>query len=440
MPSITSLAPRLQHHLTVTAEQAARASGCVQRVREFSGATLIQTLVLGFLEAPDASLSELCQMAAVREVSITPQALAQRFTPTLATALQELLTTMVQDVVAGPTVAIPLLERFGQVWLLDTTTISLPAELAAWWAGCGGHAGQGQAALKVALELDLVTGQLAGPLLQAGRAPDRSTPLATVTHPPETLTVRDLGFFRLARFRDAAARGEYWLTRLMASTVVTTPDGGRWRQPDLLAAQTGACVDLPVMLGTRDHVPARLLAERVPAAVAQQRRERLQQEAARKQQPVSPDRLALADWTVLVTNLPADALSLEEALALLRARWQIEQLFDLWKTHGGLDRSRSQQPWRILAEVYAKLIALLIQHWLMVHGDWAAPDRSLVKGARVVRKMVYGLAAAMDRIGHLRQVLRALGHQLRQAGRLNPRHRAPNTYQWLLDPGGTRLT
>lgn len=39
--SITALAPILQHHLTVTAEEAAQATGCVQRVRQFSGATLV---------------------------------------------------------------------------------------------------------------------------------------------------------------------------------------------------------------------------------------------------------------------------------------------------------------------------------------------------------------------------------------------------------------
>src|SRR5690606_8620031 len=115
---------------------------------------------------------------------------------------------------------------------------------------------------------------------------------------------------------------------------------------------------------------------------------RLQQEARKKGQPVSQERLTLADWTVLVTSCSATELSPAEALALLRARWQIEQLFDLWKTHGGLDRSRSRQPWRILAELYAKLIGLIIQHWLLLHGDWAAPNRSWVKGAQVVRACV----------------------------------------------------
>lgn len=440
MPSITALAPILQHHLSVTAEAAARATGCVQRVRQFSGATLVQTCVLGFLEAPDASLSELCQLAAVRGVTITPQGLAQRFTPALAATLQTVLAALVQEVVAGPAVTIPLLQRFGQVWLLDTSVITLPDALAPLWPGCGGNAGQGQAALKLAVALELVSGQLRGPALQAGRAPDRTTPLATQPHPAGILSIRDLGFFRLASFRDADARGEYWLSRLMARTRVYTADGRCWCQAELLAAQPGPLVERAVRLGRSAQVPVRLLASRVPAAVAQTRRKRLQREARKKGQPVSAERLAVADWTVLVTNLPADQLTREEALALLRARWQIEQLFDLWKTHGGLDRSRSQHPWRVLCEVYAKLIALVIQHWLILHGAWRAPERSLVKAARVVRKGARWLAAALDRRTRLREVLATLGQLLAQAGRLNPRKRHPNTYQRLLDPGGVPLS
>lgn len=440
MASITSLAPILQQYVTVRAEQAARAHGCVQRVRQFSGATLVQTLVLGFLEAPDASLSELCQLAAVRGVTITPQGLAQRFTPALAATLHELLTSLVNEVVGGPAVRIPLLQRFTHVWVLDTTTVTLPDVLAELWSGCGGNAGQGQAALKIALELDLLTGQLAGPLLQAGRAPDRSSPLCTQRHAPGSLTIRDLGFFRLASLHQATAHGEAWLSRLMAGTLLFTSDGQRWSQPALLAAQPGDVVDLAVQLGVNARVPARLLATRVSPEVASIRRERLHRDASKKGQAVSTDRLALADWTVLVTNLSAADLSLDEALALLRARWQIEQLFDLWKTHGGLDRSRSTQPWRVMVELYAKLIALVFQHWFMLHGDWAAPAHSFSKAARVVRKSVRELAAAIDHIGRLREVLRRLRRLLAHAGRLNPRHRHPNTYQRLLDPTGTGLT
>lgn len=433
MSSIVALARPLRQHLTVTAEDACHASGCVQRTRQFSGASLIQTLVLGFLQTPDATLSQLCQMAAARGVSISPQGLAQRFTPELATALEQVLDAVVGELVAGPAVDLPLLRRFRHVWLLDTTVITLPAELAGVWAGCGGHAGHGTAALKVAVELDLVHGQLRGPRLQAGRVPDRSSPLAGAPHAPGDLSIRDLGFFSLSQARAMQERGEHWLSRLMAGIRVMY-DGRSWSQLALLQSQSGAVVDLAVELGARERLPARLLALRVPPAVAAERRTRLHAEARKKGQRVSAERLALADWTILVTGLSPAELHHSEAMALLRARWQIEQLFDVWKTNGGLDRSRSRQPWRVLAEIYAKLIALVIQHWLLLHGDWQAPDHSLGKAAQVVRGSIRVLAHALDHIARLRAALREIGAVLAKAGRLNKRRSKPNTYQILQDP------
>ena len=63
------------------AEDAARRTGCVQRLRCFSGATLVRTLVFGFLHHPRATLTNLVTMAAVVGVTISPQGLAKRFTP-----------------------------------------------------------------------------------------------------------------------------------------------------------------------------------------------------------------------------------------------------------------------------------------------------------------------------------------------------------------------
>jgi len=78
-------------------------------------------------------------------------------------------------------------------------------------------------------------------------------------------------------------------------------------------------------------------------------------------------------------------LSLAEALILLRLRWQIELLFKLWKSHGQLDLWRTEKPERILCEVYAKLIGLILQHWMLIIGCWHEPHRSLVKAGKAGR-------------------------------------------------------
>ncbi len=69
-------------------------------------------------------------------------------------------------------------------------------------------------------------------------------------------------------------------------------------------------------------------------------------------------------------------MTLQEALVLGHARWQIELLFQLWKSDGSIDESRSGRPWCILCELYAKLIAMVIQHCVLLMSCWRAPNRS----------------------------------------------------------------
>jgi len=68
MCSVPMVSSRLQHLLATTADAAAQASGCVQRTRNFSGATLCQTLVFGWLSHSTATLDHLCQMAPKRSM------------------------------------------------------------------------------------------------------------------------------------------------------------------------------------------------------------------------------------------------------------------------------------------------------------------------------------------------------------------------------------
>jgi len=115
-------------------------------------------------------------------------------------------------------------------------------------------------------------------------------------------------------------------------------------------------------LGTKDRLPCRLLAKRVPAEVAEKRRERLRERQRRKGRKYrDADPWALAEWTLYATNVPEAMLRVDEALVLATCRWQIELLWKLWKSQGRIDESRSNKPWRILCEIYAKLLGMAHQ-------------------------------------------------------------------------------
>jgi Transposase DDE domain len=178
------------------------------------------------------------------------------------------------------------------------------------------------------------------------------------------------------------------------------------------------------------------VAVRVPQDVADTRRRRLRKAARDKGRQVSATRLALAAWTVFVTNVPAERLTLREALVLGRMRWQIELLFKLWKSHGRVDESRSTKPWRILCEVYAKLLAMLVQHWVFLVSFWAYPDRSLTKAAQTVQKHAMHLASAFPSVQRLGNALLTVTRCLAAGCRMNRRKKHPNTYQLLLQATG----
>jgi Transposase DDE domain len=433
MTSVSDLAQTLQTLLTTTADRLATSTGCIRRHRKLTGATLVQTLVLGWLHQPEATLHHLAQMSATLGVGISPQGLDRRFTEQTATCLKQVLDAAVTHMIASDPVAIPLLQRFAGILIQDSSIVLLPAALADTWRGCGCADPQtAAAAVKLQVRLDLLTGALQGPLLQDGRVHDLKAPAQTFDLPAGALRLADLGYFSLDSLQRLSHNGVFWLSRWQAGTVLVDEHGQPVDLIPWLATPGDASVDCPVLLGQTYHLPARLLVVRVPPEVAQQRRNRLHAEAQRRGQMVSKVRLAAADWTIYLTNVPVERLTLQEALVLGHARWQIELRFKLWKSQGGVDESRSAHPWRILCELYAKLLAMVIQHWVLLTSCWCSADRSLVKAAQTVRSYVPALALALAGLVQLQAVLETLGRCVASGCRLNPRQQHPATAQLLL--------
>ena len=94
----------------------------------------------------------------------------------------------------------------------------------------------------------------------------------------------------------------------------------------------------------------RLLIIRVPEEVAKLRRTDLEAEALRRNRPIRQRAWELADWTILLTDAPAHLLSFQEALVLLRERWQMEMLYKLWKQYGRIDEWRTHYSRTLLTE------------------------------------------------------------------------------------------
>jgi hypothetical protein len=430
MTSITQVAHAMRTVLTEVAEGLGRATGFVQRQSKLGGAAFVQALVFAFQANPAATVEELAQGAAIAGVEITPQGIAHRCGAAGAALLQAVLAAAVAHIVRADPVRIPLLARFNGVYLQDATTLTLPPELAALWPGCGGHGSA--AALKVQLQWNYLQGDIHHLSLHPGRAADRDAPVQQTPLPRGALRIADLGYFSLPVLAAYQAQGVYWLSRYHIRSNLYWPDGATLELGDYLRQYDADTLELVLELGQQQRLPVRLLAQRVPAAVAQQRRRRLRAQARQKGTTPSPRALALADWTVLVTNVPATQLNLAEALVLGRVRWQMELLFKRWKSQAGLGHTRSAKPWTILCEVYAKLLGSLIHHWQLLLACWPFPDRSLAKALRVVQQHTLLVAHTLHSLPQLVTALTALCRALRVGCRLNKRAQQPTTLQRLL--------
>jgi hypothetical protein len=193
--------------------------------------------------------------------------------------------------------------------------------------------------------------------------------MQTAPLPQGACRIADLGYLSIPVLAAYDQQGVFWLTRYQATVLLFDPVGQALDLLQLLPAAEQTGLDRTVQV-SEHRLVCRLVAVRVPSQVAEARRRKLHAEAKDKGRMPSARQLALCDWVIFLTNVPTERLSVVEILGLARARWPIELLFKLWKSDGHVDESRSAKPYRMLCEVYAKLLIMLMQHWVAITCGW----------------------------------------------------------------------
>jgi Transposase DDE domain len=433
---VAKVGAALQQLFGEIAESAAEATGVIVRQRKFTALSLAKTFVLGFLQHPDASDEQLAQMAAASGAAVTPQAVEQRQTRKLVAFLEAFYRRGVQLIVGRDRALAPLLERFTEVTLLDSSTVTLPDAYAETFPGCGGGHGHGggAAALKLQTELDLRSGALQV-TVEVGRSPDGATSRQQAPRPVGSLRISDLGYFCVAVFAAMVAESVHFLSRLQFNTKVRLPDGTPLDLMRWLGQQTGPFIDQAILLGEQERLPCRLIAWRVPPEQANRRRQKLRQDVLRKRgHEPSAERLAWCDWTILVTSVPEELMSPAEAAVLYRSRWQIELLFKRWKSQDRIAVLSGSTPVRQMVRVWSRLLAALVQHWLLVASAWGDPTRSWSKVSEAVRNWVVLLVRVLDRRADLERELAYLSQVIAKTCRRNERSK-PGTFELLNNVG-----
>src|SRR5260221_7495580 len=126
----------------VEANHLAEQAGVIQRQRVFSGASLVQLLVFGWLTKPQGGPSHLARFAGSLGLKLSKQAIEERFTMRTADWLLAVLRRGVQFLVCAEAGSIPFLQRFCAVLGEEGRSMSLAAVFKKVWGGWGGGAAQ----------------------------------------------------------------------------------------------------------------------------------------------------------------------------------------------------------------------------------------------------------------------------------------------------------
>ena len=418
-------------------DELGRSTGFIKRTRAFSGADFVRALVFGWLSCARATIEDLAD-----RLGITASALQQRLTKEASEFLRLAFENALNRMLGSRNVRIPLLAKFTAVHVEDCTTISLPAEMEDEFRGCGGSDEEsGKAALRLFTSYELKTGTLRQVAAAEARGPD-----STVAHkhapelPRGALRIRDLGFFDRQLFEKDTKAGVLWISRVSASVTVRDSDGSSVQISQFLTNQpsTTNSIDCWTYVGQADHgtkpLHCRLIAVRCPPEVAARRRQKLLEAARRKGRTASQRQLLMCDWTVLITTVPEDTLTIAEAWELYCARWQIELLFKRWKSLGGLQVSTNMKRDRVLCELYAKLLGMLVAHWFTLIRGGPLEGFSLQKAIKKIKGVADRLADALcwpERLAHIIAEIAAKMHRIPKQPR---RKKQPSTRQRLFHP------
>lgn len=328
-------------------------------------------------------------LGVIGNTRLAKQSLWERINEGAVGFLQHVLAMVIGQRVQASGRPVPsALKAFKRVLIQDSTTIKLTAKLAAFFPGSKNQCGSKNGQLKIQAIYELLTQRFVSFSLSAFTRNDQAAAkdiLALVRI--GDLILRDLGYFVLKSFEGIADAGAFFLSRIRLDVNIYDPI--THKELNLLRQlKRYGRLDRQVLLGGQ-AMPVRLVALKLPEAVAAERRRKAKQNRDKRCKPNARS-LKLLGWAIFITNVSPEVCSAKTVAQIYGLRWHIETLFKVWKSHFRITEVPKGSESELLVVIYARLIFLTVL--AQVHGvDWLdpweahkSPPRSILKIAALL--------------------------------------------------------
>ena len=428
--NIAEMSDTVKQFFIESAEQTAKSTTFVRRESKMTGSLWLQMWVLGLLEKPQSALSHLAEWCEDQwAVHITAQGIHDRLSDAAVAFMKAMFALAIAMFRQTVPIPITLLTQFQAVNVFDSTGISLPACLAKLFPGSGGDASP--AALKLQLVVDFLTGTFSAIDITDGIHPDQTSANFLAPIAKNSLNLFDLGYFTLKRLKGIMDKGAYFVCRFLHGTGLYDADGEKIDLRHLLRHEERQTFELWLQVGATTRLSCRLCCFRVPDEVANRRRQNAWKKAVKKGHQPSKESLELMGWTLLLTNTTASMIPLKLVALLYALRWHIELVFTQWKSQAKLHQISGVKSERVLVELYAKLIGLVLFQFLVMPLRSKDIDLSPMKAFQRVARKSRALATALRSVQRIQSWMKHLHAKLLKWATREKRKKRLSTVQML---------
>ena len=276
------------------------------------------------------SLEDLCRELQREGIKIRKQSLQERFNEPASNFMKKMVEHALSKKLGLDKESIEC--QFERIVINDSTVFQLPAEYSDKYKGSGG--GASESGIKNQYCFDLLSQEIIDITVQGATVPDCKYDLQDIR--TNDLRIEDLGYFKLEKFRTIEQAQAYFLSRLKFGINIYILEKGEYKQLNLLKVvgkmQKGEIKNIQVYLGEKEKYPTRLVLEKVPTQLANEKRRKLTTDKQNKRKGISKERLIFCDVNAFITNCSQEQLPDHLLRQCYGLRWQVEIIFKAWKS------------------------------------------------------------------------------------------------------------
>lgn len=315
------------------------------------------------------SLEDLCRELLKEDIKIRKQSLQERFNEPASNFMKQMVEHALSKKLELDKKGIEC--KFGRIVINDSTVFQLPEEYSDRYKGFGG--GASKAGIKNQYCFDLLSQQIIDITVQEGTTSDCKYPLQDLQ--ANDLRIEDLGYFKVDKFKIIEDAKAYFLSRLKFGVAIYILAQGKYKRIDLLKVVGKMKVDeiksMEIYLGEKEKHPTRLILDKVPKKLGNEKRRKLKTDKQNKRKTISKERLIFCDVNAFITNCTEEDLPNDLLRHCYSLRWQVEIIFKSWKSSFKIDKVKQMKIERFECFHYGCLMLIIAStHLLSYFKQW----------------------------------------------------------------------